>query len=161
MSDCPLRNNSTPVSSVRNPLLHCSLKLKFTRPALEHSWCCDSRLLECMLKFSESRRDVPDPSCRLVPDSTASQHVPCCVHSQRTALLVPCNTLWDERCGPHSVSWCRCRRVVKKPCSVTSCHQSAPISRCSPRPYPCLVIMTACCCSSFQLTTPLHRLSGR
>ena len=71
MSECPLRNNSTPVSSVRNPLLHCSLKLKFTRPALMRPWCCDSRLLECLLNFSELHQgDVPDHSFRLVPDST-------------------------------------------------------------------------------------------
>ena len=89
-------------------------------------------------------------SCRLVPDSTARQHVSCCVHSQRTTLPISCNTLWDARFGQHSVSLlgylltpeCFDIEVIATAVS-TSRHHAAG------------------CRLSVQLATSLLRLSGR
>ena len=101
MSECPLRNDNSPVSKCSKLLLHCSLKLRFTSPGLVHQgldFAADTALpqrlqleltsfiyLACLIRASASAQILgiaparPCPTPRLASsfraDSIPSIHV--------------------------------------------------------------------------------------
>ena len=120
-----------------------------------HAWRCDSRLLECLPKLSESHLDVPDLTLRVVLCPTPRlaspfraefiPSVPRCLYP-----AAPCGMNYSvgTLCLGVAVGG-----VVKA--ALHGCFLMFATAVSTARHH------AACCCSSLQLTNPLHRLSGK
>ena len=115
-------------------------------------WRCDSRLLECLPKFSESHFHVSDPILRVVVC-----HTPRLASTFRAKFIpsIPCCLCPATPCGMNDSVRTQCLGVT-----------FGGSSRCIDVEVLIAAVSTsrhhaACCCSSLQLTTPLRRLYER
>ena len=149
MSECPLRNDNSPVSKCSKLLLHCSLKLRFTSPGLSHQGfgVCSN------LGIAPAR---PCPTPRLASSFRADSipSIPRCF-----CPATPCgrnDSVYTQCLG---VAFGGVEQAPLLGCFLTP--ECFDIVRCSPRPYPRLAIMQRVRCSSVQLATLLRCLSER